>query len=200
LTAALLNLQAVISSGPSATGPAADAADRLNRHFRLDTLSADQQSTARVDLFRSYTRFNTAIMRTDLFETDVMDEFDLNKKDPFIALTRKKGFFKPDETEKGVRLDHIHMGLGFFAPNVTPEFAAFIIVHELTHFVGRSDGEDIEDNGRGWFDDTFIKPLSAIKRLANADSYATFAHECRVQSAAKPGFVKTAPGGLGGRR
>ncbi len=94
----------------------------------------------------------------------------------------------------------IHLGLGFFAQNITPEFGAFIILHELSHFVGHSDGRFIVDNGRGWFDDLFIKPLSADRRLTNADSYASFAHECRVESPAKPSFVKTAPGGLGGAR
>jgi len=83
---------------------------------------------------------------------------------------------------------------------VTTDFAAFILIHELAHFTSRRDGQIIDDNGRGWFDDTFIKPLSAAQRLLNADSYASFAHECRTGSAAKPPFVRTAPGGLGGAR
>jgi hypothetical protein len=33
-----------------------------------------------------------------------------------------------------------------------------------------------------------------------ADSYAGFARECRTGSPAKPPFVRTAPGGLGGAR
>jgi hypothetical protein len=55
----------------------------------------------------------------------------------------------------------------------------------------------IVDKGRVWFDNVFIKLLSADERLTNADSYASFAHECRVESPAKPSFVMTAPGGLG---
>ena len=43
INAALRNLQAVITSGPAATGPATVATDRLNRHFRLDTLSQPEQ-------------------------------------------------------------------------------------------------------------------------------------------------------------
>jgi peptidoglycan hydrolase-like protein with peptidoglycan-binding domain len=202
VAAALSNLQAVIAGGPSASGPAAIATDRLNRHFRLDALSSSDQSTARIDLFRSYTRYSTVILNPELFNLDVVDEFDLDKTNAKIALTRGQGFFEEgqidEETKK--RLDHIHLGLGFFAPSVTPEFAAFIILHELSHFVGHSDGRFIVDNGRGWFDDTFIRPLSADQRLTNADSYATFAHECRVGSPVKPPFVKTAPGGLGGAR
>ena len=202
IAAALANLQAIITSGPAPTGPAATAADRLSRHFLLDTLSPSKQSEARVDLFGTFTRFSAVMVNPIAINIDAVDEFDLDKKNPKIALTRGKGFFEEgqidDDTNK--RLDRIHLGLGFFAPTVTPEFGAFIILHELSHFVGRSDGRFIVDNGRGWFDDQFIKPLSADSRLANADSYATFAHECRVGSPAKPAFVKTAPGGLGGAR
>ncbi|HZE45610.1 MAG TPA: hypothetical protein VE087_01900, partial [Xanthobacteraceae bacterium] len=66
--------------------------------------------------------------------------------------------------------------------------------------VGRANRQNIGDVGRGWFDDRFMRPLSANQRLANADSYAGFAHECRTGSAVKPPFVRTAPGGLGGAR
>lgn len=202
ISAALRNLQAVIANGPAATGPAAVAADRLNRHFRIDTLSPSEQSDARIDLFGTYTRFNAVIMNPELFDLATEDEFDLDRTNPKIALTRLFGFFQDGQVDKDTnkRLDRIHLGLGFFAPNVTPEFASFIILHELTHFVGRANGQKIDDFGRGWFDDLFIKPLPANQRLGNADSYAGFAHECRVDSAARPPFVKTAPGGLGGAR
>jgi peptidoglycan hydrolase-like protein with peptidoglycan-binding domain len=200
--AALRNLQAIITGGPAPTGPAAAATDRLNRHFKLNTLSAAQQSQARVDLFRSFTRYAAVMVNTEAINIDAVDEFDLDKQNAKIALTTGKGFFEEGQIDEDTkkRLDRIHLGLGFFAPNVSPEFGAFIIVHELSHFVGHSDGRFIVDNGRGWFDDAFIKPLSADQRLTNADSYASFAHECRVESPAKPTFVKTAPGGLGGAR
>jgi peptidoglycan hydrolase-like protein with peptidoglycan-binding domain len=202
IAAALANLQAIITSGPVPSGLAVTAADRLNRHFKLGTLSPDDQSQARVDLFRSFTRFGALILNPELFTIAAVDEFDLDKQNPKIALTTGKGFFEEGQTDDvtNKRLDRIHLGLGFFAPPVTPEFASFIIVHELSHFVGHADGRFIIDNGRGWFDDTFIRPLSADQRLTNADSYASFAHECRVGSPARPVFVKTAPGGLGGAR
>jgi peptidoglycan hydrolase-like protein with peptidoglycan-binding domain len=202
IAGALTNLQAIIAGGPNPAGPAAAAADRLNRHFLLNTLSPSQQSTARVDLFRTFTRFSAVMVNPAAINIDAEDEFDLDKRNPKIALTTGKGFFEEGQTDDVTkkRLDRIHLGLGFFAPTVTPEFGAFIILHELSHFVGHSDGRFIVDNGRGWFDDQFIKPLSADSRLTNADSYASFAHECRVGSPAKPAFVKTAPGGLGGAR
>jgi len=73
-------------------------------------------------------------------------------------------------------------------------------MHELAHFVGDADGLEIDDYGRGWFNDQFIRPLGSDLRLLNADCYASFAHECRVGNATRPGFLKTAPGGLSGRR
>jgi hypothetical protein len=130
-----------------------------------------------------------------------IEAFDVDRGNAKIALTTGQGVFEPPVVEgEDNPARHIRLGLGFFAPNVTPEFAAFILVHELAHFTGRRDGQFIEDNGRGWFDDTFIRPLTAEQRLLNADSYATFAQECRTNSAARPGFVRTAPGGLGGAR
>src|SRR3981189_1506827 len=54
LTAAVRNLQAVITSGPTPTGPAATSTDQLNRHLGLAALSAEEQSAAHVDLFGSY--------------------------------------------------------------------------------------------------------------------------------------------------
>ena len=202
IAAAISNLEAVVSNGPATTGLAAQAADRLNRHFLLNTLSADGQSAARVDLFRSYVRYATVMTNTESIKIAAVDEFDLDQSDPKIALTFGKGFFEEGgiDPKSNRRLDRIHLGFGFFAPNVTPEFGAYIIIHELAHFVGHSDGRFIVDHGRGWFNDTFIKPLTADQRLTNAESYASFAHECRVGSPDRPAFVRTSPGGLGGAR
>ena len=141
-------------------------------------------------------------MNPELFNIDTVDEFDLDRHNPRIALTQPQGFFEEGQEDADThrRLDRIHLGLGFFAPSVGAEFAAFIILHELSHFVGRSNRQNIGDFGRGWFDDRFMRPLSANQRLTNADSYAGFAHECRTGNPAKPPFVRTAPGGLGGAR
>ena len=202
LAAAVANLRTVITSGPATSGPAAVAADRLNRHFRLNTLSSSQQSEARVVLFESFFEFSLVIARPDLFGFAGLDAFDLAKNLPKKALVNSFGAFAPDKDEKGKAnpARRIRLGLGFFAKDVTSEFAAFIILHELAHFCSRRDGIEIIDSGRGWFDDIFIKPLTAKKRLANADSFATFAQECRTGSQSKPVFVTTSPGGLGGAR
>jgi peptidoglycan hydrolase-like protein with peptidoglycan-binding domain len=202
LAAAIGNLTAIITSGPGTIGPAAIAEDRLNRHFNLNTLDPSGQSTGRVNLFETYSEMAFVINEPQLFDMfGAIDAFDVDPTNAKIALTTGQGAFEPpliDGEDNPAR--HIRLGLGFFAPNISDEFASFILVHELSHFTGRRDGEFIVDNGRGWFDDIFIKPLSASQRLLNADSYASFAQECRTGSPAKPAFVKTAPGGLGGAR
>jgi peptidoglycan hydrolase-like protein with peptidoglycan-binding domain len=202
LTAAICNLTAVITDGSGTSGPAAIAEDRLDRHFSLNTLDTSGQSEGRVILFETYSEMALVVNQPDLFNMfGAIDAFDVDPGNAKIALTTPQGVFEPptiDGEDNPAR--HIRLGLGFFAPNVSSDFAAFILLHELAHFTSRRDGQIIADNGRGWFDDLFIAPLSAEQRLLNADSYASFAHECRTNSAAKPPFVKTAPGGLGGAR
>jgi peptidoglycan hydrolase-like protein with peptidoglycan-binding domain len=202
LAAAIRNMTAIITSGPGPTGPAAVAEDRLNRHFSLNTLNASAQSEARVTLFETYSEMALVVNRPELFNMfGAIDAFDVDPNNAKIALTTVQGVFEPPLIKgEDNPARHIRLGLGFFAPGVTPDFAAFILIHELAHFNSRRDGQIIGDNGRGWFDDVFIKLLSAQQRLLNADSYASFAHECRTDSPAKPPFVKTAPGGLGGAR
>lgn len=203
LAAAIQNVTMVITNGPGTpAGPAAVAEDRLNRHFAFNTTNASGQSNGRVNLFETYSEMALVLNRPDLFDMfGAIDAFDVDPANAKIALTNAQGVFEPalkDGAPNPAR--NIRLGLGFFAPNVSNDFAAFILLHELAHFTGRRDSELIVDNGRGWFDDAFIKPLNAEQRLLNADSYASFAHECRTNSAVKPAFVKTAPGGLGGAR
>ena len=202
LAAAIQNVTIVITSGPGTTVSAALAEDRLNRHFALNTIDASGQSNARVNLFETYSEMALVVNQPDLFDMfGAIDAFDVDPQNAKIALTTAQGVFEPplkDGANNPAR--QIRLGLGFFAPNVSNDFAAFILIHELAHFTSRRDGELIIDNGRGWFDDVFIRPLSAAQRLLNADSYASFAQECRTGSAAKPAFVKTTPGGLGGAR
>ena len=117
------------------------------------------------------------IARPDLFGFAGLDAFDLAKNLPKKALGGSTALapsrrIRGRERVKPIPPGRIRLGLGFFAKDVTSEFAAFIILHELAHLVAAAerDGIEIIDSGRGWFDDIFIKPLTAKKRLANADS------------------------------
>ncbi len=157
LAAAIRNVTAAITGAP---GP---AEDRLNRHFLINTLGASDQSAGRVNLFETYSEMALVVNRPDLFDMlGAIEAFDVDPNNAKIALVTVQGVFEPplkDGENNPAR--HIRLGLGFFAPNVTPDFAAFILTHELAHFTSRRDGAIIEDNGRGWFDDIFIKRLSA---------------------------------------
>lgn len=201
LAAAVQNVLAVITGGPGATGLAAVAANRLIRHFRLNTLNATGQSAGRVNLFESFTEMAFVVNQPELFNLlGAVNAFDLDSNTGNVAAAVMGGVFQPFVVDgKDNPSRHIHLGVRFFAPDVNNDFASFILLHEIAHFVSRRDGEKIDDFGRGWFDDLFIRPLPAAKRLLNADCYASFAHECRTGSAAKPAFVRTAPGGLTGR-
>jgi len=201
LAAAIENVTTVIT-GANGQVPVATAADRLNRHFKLDTLNASEQSAGRVNLFETYSEMALVTSRPDLFNfLGAIEAFDVDPGNAKIALTTVQGIFEPPlDGGEDNPARHIRLGLGFFAQNVTPDFAAFILLHELAHFTSRRDGQVIDDNGRGWFNDAFILPLTAGQRLLNADSYAGFAHECRTNNPARPVFVKTAPGGRGGAR
>lgn len=199
IAAAVRNITAVITGGP---GAAPTAEDRLNRHFRLNTLDPGGQSSARVVLFETYSEMGLVLEQPDLFGMfGAVEAFDVDSNNPKIAFTRPKGVFEPpliNGEDNPAR--HIRFGFGFFGQSVTPDFRTYIIIHELAHFTGRRDGEVIDDFGRGWFNDTFIVPLSAAQRLLNAETYATFAFECLTESAARPPFVTTSPGGPNGTR
>jgi hypothetical protein len=176
------------------------ANDRLDRHFRLDALSADKRRQAVADLSNQFLRYALVLLTSSALVV-AREDFDVDVANVKKALTFPGGFFLPGQTDDtGRRKDHIHLGRGFFAPSVSTDFGAYIILHEMAHFLGHPDGRVIADNGRGWVDSPFITPLNADQRLTNADSYASFATECRTESPLNPGYVKPAPGGLGGAR
>ena len=172
------------------------ANSRVDRHFALDTLKtgreqAIQRILAVFNMYANVLLMPTAIvpgaLGVNAFVTDPTG-------DPRIAFTFANGFLRNGQVEptKNIPLDRIFLGRRAFFAISDAELCAFIMLHEMAHFVGFPDGTFIIDNGRGWFTDDTIKPLSADKRLHNADSYATFATECRTGSSAKPHYVKAA--------
>lgn len=168
------------------------ANDRLDRHFALNTLSPAARAQAIRDIHGVYTMYSNVLLMpgalgTGAFEADPTG-------DPRIAFTFGNGFFLQGAVhpEKNIPLDRIYLGRrAFFAINDS-EFCAFIMLHEMAHFVGFPGGGLIDDNGRGWFTDDTISKLSVRQRLLNADSYATFAVECRTGDPKKPPYVKAA--------
>jgi hypothetical protein len=166
------------------------ANSRLDRHFALNTLSTSARDRAIRNILQVYTMYSNVLLMpgslgAGAFEADPTG-------DPRIAFTFSNGFFRTGQIEstRNIPLDRIFLGRrAFFALNDS-EFCAFIMLHEMAHFVGFPGGAFIPDNGRGWFTDSTISSLTADQRLHNADSYATFAVECRTGSSAKPPYVQ----------
>ena len=166
------------------------ANDRLDRHFGLNKMQPDARDVTIRNILGVFNMYaNVLLMPGALgagaFEMDTTG-------DPRIAFTFSNGFFLKNQIEpvKKIRLDRIFLGRRAFFALTDGEFCAFIMLHEMAHFVGFPGGSPIGDNGRGWFSDDPIKNLNADKRLHNADSYATFAVECRTGSSNKPPYVK----------
>ena len=166
--------------------------DRLNRHFALSALPASVRGQAIRNVLRVFNLYASVLLMpgalgAGAFEADPSG-------DPRIAFTFSNGFFLKGQVDpdRNIPLDRIFLGRRAFFALTDSEFCAFIMLHEMAHFVGFPGGSPIPDNGRGWFTDDPIKKLTADQRLHNADSYATYAVECRTGDSRKPPYVKAA--------
>ena len=166
------------------------ANDKIDRHFATGNLQQGAREQTIRNILGVFNMFaNVLLMPGALgagaFEMDPTG-------DPRIAFTFGNGFFLKDQIDpvRNIRLDRIYLGRRAFFALTDGEFCAFIMLHEMAHFVGFPGGSPIGDNGRGWFTDDPIKNLNTDKRLHNADSYATFAVECRTGNSNKPPYVK----------
>jgi hypothetical protein len=125
------------------------------------------------------------------------DAFDLDRSNPKIAQPAQRLLpGEPGRPRDAWPARSHPLGLGFFASRVTPDSAAFIILHELSHFAGRANGQEIHDFGRGWFNEPFIAPLKAAQRLANAVTYATFARNAWPTNRTSRRSWKVGPAGV----
>ncbi len=188
-TATVSALTALTPVGGLDFGQAA-ANDRLNRHFALDRPGGPDRDSTIQNIVKVFNMYSTVLVMpgalgAGAFEMDPTG-------DPRIAFTFTNGFFHQGEINEKLKLDEgrIYLGRRAFFALTDSEFCAFIMLHEMAHFVGFPGGSGIVDNGRGWFTDSTIAALNADKRLHNADSYAAYATECRTGSAVKPSYVK----------
>ena len=166
------------------------ANSRVDRHFALDSLKADGRDPAIRNILGVFNMYSNVLLMpgalgAGAFEADPTG-------DPRSAFTFSNGFFRQGQVDpqRNIPLDRIFLGRRAFFALTDDEFCAFIMLHEMAHFVGFPGGSFIGDNGRGWFTDDPIKNLKADQRLHNADSYATFAVECRTGDSSKPAYVK----------
>ena len=104
-----------------------------------------------MNLFETYTEMLLVVNQPELFGLlGAVEAFDVDPKNTKFAFTIAQGVFEPPLVNgEDNRARHIRLGLAFFAPTVSADFAAFILIHELAHFTSRRDGQIIGDEGRG---------------------------------------------------
>ena len=168
----------------------ARANDRIDRHFALNKAPASARNNNIRDILSVFNMYTNVLLMpgalgAGAFEMDPTG-------DPRIAFTFSNGFFHKGEKDpkRDIPLDRIYLGRRAFFALTDSELCAFIMLHEMAHFVGFPGGSFIPDNGRGWFTDDTIKKLTPDQRMHNADSYAAYATECRTGDPAKPPYVK----------
>ena len=153
----------------------------LNTHFALDS------HKARNEVFNGilivYNRMLQVFRRPGgLWGAAVFDFDPLDEK--LIAYTPWGGYFKPGRVgHRGGRTgywDTIYLCPGFNSL-VSDDMRAFVIVHELAHFVGYP--QKIDDLAYNWEGNgSRIRQLQPAARILNAESYANFAHEAGTGS------------------
>ncbi|MEO8026979.1 MAG: peptidoglycan-binding protein [Bryobacteraceae bacterium] len=184
-------LTAIAPTGGFDLGQGA-ANNRLDRHFALNQLGANARQIAIRNIISVFNIYSAALLMPGALGAGA---FEMDPSgDPRIAFTFTNGFFHQGEINEKLKLDEgrIYLGRRAFFALTDGEFCAFIMLHEMAHFVGFPGGSGIVDNGRGWFTDSTISVLNADKRLHNADSYAAYATECRTGSPVKPAYVRAA--------
>jgi len=100
-----------------------------------------------------------------------------------VAFARLGGFFLPDSAGK------IKFRRGAWVASGIQDFAAFVFIHEMRHFVEGSS--DIGHHGKGWVTDPGMLRLRPDQTVFNCDTYAGFALEARNGEMQRPGWVKS---------
>jgi hypothetical protein len=177
---------------PSFGGTRAEKMDRVNRHFKIDSFPKAQRSQELNRIGQVFEFMNRIVNFPLFFDGKGFFELDTSG-DPRIAFTFGNGFFRPGEvSDQGIRKDTMHFGKRSISAIGIPDFVAFIMTHEMAHFIGLPGGTFIGDSGRGWFDDPIMQNLSLRQRIESADPYASFAHECRTGDSSRPPWVVSA--------
>lgn len=153
----------------------------LNQHFSLDSLQDRRKAFNLIQ--NKYNRMRQVFQRPGgpwgvaIFERDPI-------YDDAWAYTYGGGYFKAGQVRhhKGnkVRLDSLYLGTRFF--NMADQnLQAFIVVHELAHFVAQyNEIIDFAYNNEGSPKGVKVKNLSPELKILNAECYANFAYAART--------------------
>jgi len=153
----------------------------LNKHFGLDYFPQKRQVFDRI--LQKYDRMRQVFQRPGGLWGPAIFERDPFRDRKHHAYTYGGGYFMPGQTQyekyQKVRLDSVYLCKLFLEKVSNRSLQAFIVVHELAHFVARfSEVIDFaynrEDNGAK------VKALSPELKVLNAENYANFAHEAKT--------------------
>jgi len=141
------------------------AIDRLDRHFALNALNPVQREKATRDILNVFNLYQQCLLLPPELELGFLGTgaFVADPTgDHRIAFAFANGFFRKGEIEdrRKIPMDRIYLGRRAFFALTDSELCAFIMLHEMAHFVGFPDKSYILDEGRGWFTDDTIKKLT----------------------------------------
>jgi len=175
--AAMANIAAAMPVADTSFDGRDGAMQLLNKHFRIDNFGARTPILQR--LSRNYRFMLNVLDRPKDFVT--LDTTNAGENISTVAFARLGGFHSNDGKivfRRGV----------LFATGI-PDFAAFIFIHELRHFVDQ-DGT----NGhfaKGWVTDPGMEQLKETQTIQNCDTFAGFALEARNGEMQRPPWIRT---------
>jgi hypothetical protein len=184
--AAMMNLtlamQSADSDVPGMIGPGRESRMKLaNRHFKVDGVAGPKRPALQ-KLYNTYSFMLSVLDRPEAYCT--LDTDDSGEGISTVAFARLGGFFdKKDLTGK------IIFRRGSYLATGIQDFAAFVFIHELKHYV-ETEGKG-GHFGKGWYTDSTIDALRPEDRQANCDSFAGFALEARNGDMQRPGWLKS---------
>lgn len=148
----------------------------VEKHYRA---AGNMQSLNRVE--NVYSLMLQVLDRAGYYCT--LDTTDEGEGISSVAFARLGGFFIPDNAGK------IKIREGAWVASNIPDFAAFVLIHEMRHFVEQQG--DIGHHAKGWVSDEGMQKLRPDQTIFNCDTYAGFALEARNGEMQRPGWVKS---------
>ena len=159
----------------------------LNKHYRIDNLKGPKRSVLQ-KLNDIYSSMLKVLDRPEAFVT--LDTTNEGENISTVAFARLGGFLqKKDSQGNDDVTGRIVFRRGVLFATGIPDFAAFIFIHELRHFVDR-DGT----NGhfaKGWVTDDGMKKLTENQTIHNCDTFGGFALEAKNGEMQRPPWVRS---------
>lgn len=153
----------------------------LNKHFRIDNFNRAKRPILQ-RMHDTYSFMLNVLDRPEAFVT--LDTSNFGENISTVAFARLGGFHdKNDLTGKIV----FRRGV-LFATGIQ-DFAAFIFIHELRHYVDQDGAHG--HFAKGWVTDQGMKAMPERDAILNCDSFAGFALECKNGDMQRPPWVKT---------